>query len=263
MCSSLAGVWALITATRIDESQSDLKAEVIRWSTRWLMPSFVLMPIAFCWYLSAVPENSRQLIQAGIGTIGSGLLTQVTRAALVTTMTSATILAIAYFLAWRNPRDFKLGHAIAVLLLAFAATGATEHAREVIRKPLISQYMYSDGVRRSQVAGLNQVGYTTGSPWKTSMPTSELMFRGQCMNCHTIDGYRSMRRLMNGRDRKSIGNMLTVLHETPASSLYRNFMPPLTGTKPEMEALGDYLNALVNQAPPALARDFRGTAPVR
>ena len=262
VCSSLAGLWALITASRIDESQSDLKAEVIRWSTRWLIPSFVLMPIAFYWYLLAVPENSRQLIQAGIGTIGSGLFTQVTRAALVTTMTSATILAIAYFLEWRNPRDFKLGHAIAVLLLAFAATGATEHAREMIRKPFtVSQYMYSDGVRRSQVAGLNQVGYTTGSPWKTSMPTGELMFRGQCMNCHTVDGYRSMRRLMNGRDRKAIGNMLTVLHETPASSPYRNFMPPLTGTKPEMEALGDYLNALVNQSAPALARDVRSAAP--
>jgi hypothetical protein len=248
VCSSLAGVWALITASQIEGPA--LKAEVLRWSTRWLMPSFVLMPLAFLWYLSAVPENSRHLMQSGVSTIGSGLFTQVTRAILVTGMTSATILAIVYFLAWRNPRDFNLGHAISVLFLALAATGATEHAREMIRKPFtVSEYIYSDGVRRSQLAGLNQVGYSTASPWKNAMPEGELMFRGQCMNCHTVDGYRSMRRLMNGRDRKAIGNMLTVLHETPDSSPYKHFMPPLAGTKPEIEALGDYLDNLVNKSP--------------
>ena len=247
VCSSLAGVWALITASRIEENQLELKAEVIRWSTRWLIPSFVLMPFAFLWYLSAVPENSRTLMQAGVSTIGSGLFTQVTRAGLVTIMTSATILAIVYFLAWRNPQDFRLGHAIAVLMLALAATGATEHAREMIRKPFtVGQYIYSDGVRRSQLAGFNLTGYVTDSPWNQAMNPGELMFRGQCMNCHTVDGYRSMRRLMNGRDRKSIGNMLTVLHETPATSPYRNFMPPLVGTKQEIDALGDYLDGLVN-----------------
>jgi len=257
VCASLAGVWALITASRIDGdgAAADLKAEVIRWSTRWLIPAFVLMPVAFLWYLSAVPDNSRYLMQAGISTIGSGLFTQVTRAALVTAMTSATILAIVYFLAWRNPRDFNTGHAVAVLGLALMATGATEHAREMIRKPFtVSQYIYSDGVRRSQVASLNRAGYTSDSPWKDSMTQGELMFRGQCMNCHTVDGYRSMRRLMNGRDRKAIGNMLTVLHDTPASSPYRNFMPPLAGTSEEMDALADYLNGLVNAGTPALAQ---------
>ena len=83
-------------------------------------------------------------------------------------MSSATILAIVYFLAWRNPRDFGTGHAVAVLFLALAATGATEHAREMIRKPYtVSQYIYSDGVRRSQLAGLNQAGFTTGSLWSS------------------------------------------------------------------------------------------------
>jgi mono/diheme cytochrome c family protein len=209
------------------------------------------MPLAFLWYVSAIPENSKQLLQAGIGTIGSGLFTQVTRALLVTVMTSATILAIAYFLAWRNPKDFGIGHAIAVLLLAFAATGAGEHAREMIRKPFtIGRYMYSNGVRKSQIGGFNQTGYTTGSPWNSAMGRGELMFRGQCMNCHTVDGYRSMRRLLNGRDRKSIGNMLSILHENADTSPYRSFMPPLVGSKEEIDALGDHLNQLIRLGPP-------------
>lgn len=255
VCCSLAGVWALITASRIEDNVS-LKASVIRWSTRWLMPAFVLMPLAFVWYLFSIPESSRQIIQAGIGTIGSGLFTQVTRAALVTAMTSATILAIAYFLAWRNPADFKLGHALSVLMLAFAATGATEHAREMIRKPFsVGQYMYSNGIRRSQLPALRQAGYTSATPWRQSMSTGELMFRGQCINCHTVDGYRSLRKLMAGRDRKSIGTMLTMLHDVPANSPYKNFMPPLSGTEAEKEALGDYLDRLLNAKqvlPPAV-----------
>lgn len=248
VCFALAGVWALITASRIEPGKYQLKAEVIRWSTRWLIPLFLLVPVALFWYLFAVPENSRQLMQAGVSTIGSGLFTQVTRAALTTVMASATILAVIYFLGWRNPRDFGTGHAVSVLFLALAATGATEHAREMIRKPYtVNQYMYSNGVRRSQVAGFNQVGFTTNSIWNHgNVSPGELMFRGQCMNCHTLDGYRSIRRLMNGRDRKSIGTMLTVLHDTPPTSPYRNFMPPLVGTPQEIDALGDYLDSILN-----------------
>jgi len=61
------------------------------------------------------------------------------------------------------------------------------------------------------------------------------------MNCHTVEGYRSMRRLMHGRDRKSITNIVTMLHESPFTSPYRNFMPRPVGTKEEINALIGYL----------------------
>jgi hypothetical protein len=245
-------VWALVTASRIDRFEKPaLKAEVIRWSTGWLLPSFLLVPVALLWYLSVVPETSRQLMQLGVSTIGSGMFTQVTRAALVTTMASASILAVVYFLAYRNPLDFGLGHAGAVLFLALAATGATEHAREMIRKPYtINQYLYSNGVRRSDVAKYNLSGFTEASPWShNEMDRGELMFRGQCMNCHTLDGYRSMRRLMHGRDRKSITNIVTMLHEAPATSPYAHYMPPLVGTKEEVDDLIAYLDRMENPEP--------------
>jgi len=253
-CCALAGVWALVTASRINGFEKpELKAEVLRWSARWLIPSFLLVPLALLWYLFAVPETSRQLMQAGISTIGSGMFTQVTRAALVTTMASATILAVVYFLAWRNPLDFTPGHALAVLFLALAATGATEHAREMIRKPYtVGQYMYSNGVRFAEVAGFNEAGYTTNSPWTASqMDKGELMFRGQCMNCHTVNGYRSMRALLHGRDRRAITNIVNMLHERPSTSPYRNFMPPLVGTPEEIDSLVGYLDRMENGKPNA------------
>jgi cytochrome bd ubiquinol oxidase subunit I len=63
------------------------------------------------------------------------------------------------------------------------------------------------------------------------MDLGEMMFRGQCMNCHTLDGYRSGRKLLHGRDRKSIANLVDMLHDTPPTSPYRNFMPPLVGSR--------------------------------
>jgi hypothetical protein len=50
------------------------KAEMITWSSKWLIPSFVLMPFFFAWYLASIPEVNRQLLQLGISTIGSGAL---------------------------------------------------------------------------------------------------------------------------------------------------------------------------------------------
>lgn len=250
VCISLAGIWALVTASRIDSfKQPKLKAEVVQWSAKWLIPSFVLMPACFIWYLHMVPGSQRALIELGISTIGQGTFTQVTRAALVTAMTSGTIAAIVYFLAWRNPRDVTFGHACAILLLALAATASTEQAREMIRKPyVIGQYMYSNSIRVTEPEGFNRRGYLAGSIWARHADDGvrgELMLRGQCLSCHTQEGYRSLKRLLAGRDREAIVNILAMLHERSEDSPYRSYMPPLVGTPEEIAALADYLHALV------------------
>jgi len=258
VCVSLAGVWALVTASRIDGFEKpQLKAEIIRWSSKWLVPAFVIMPFAFLWYLWMVPDSQRELLQLGVSTIGAGVFTQITRAALVTVMTSATILAIVYFLGYRNPRDFTFGHACAVLFLALAATAATEQAREMLRKPYtVGGHMYSNGIRAADVSGFNQAGYLADSPWTGSgADTGKLMFKGQCLSCHTVDGYRSMRGLLAGRDRDSVANILKTLHAGGEDSPYKAYMPPLVGRHEEVEALTDYLTGLVNQPKLVAAED--------
>jgi mono/diheme cytochrome c family protein len=280
ICISLAGVWALLTSSRLDGyEQPELKADVVRWSCKWLLPSFLLLPAFILWYLYMVPEGRRELLQLGIGTIGQGVFTQVTRAVLVSVMASATIAVIAYFLAYRDPRNFGFGHALGVLLLALTATASTEHAREMLRKPyVIADHMYSNGIRKSEVEKFNTEGYLTHSPWATAQDREtwaqidasaaslalaadaespeleaaqrnrgELMLRGQCLACHTRDAYRSFKRLLAERDRESIGNILTMLHDYKDDSPYRAYMPPLVGTKGEIDALGDYLAHLVQK----------------
>jgi len=69
---------------------------------------------------------------------------------------------------------------------------------------------------------------------------------GQCMSCHTLDGYRSMTKLLQGRDDQAITNILEMLHNPKEGSPYVKFMPPLVGSSEEIAALHSYLSKLVN-----------------
>ena len=260
VCTSLAGIWALITASRIDgDKLPALKTSLVKWSVKWMVPSFVAIPFLMIWYLWMVPESQRALLSLGIDTIGAGTFSIITRIALIIIVTSATIVGVAYFLAYRSPRDFNLSHAVAVLLLALIATGSGEYAREMLRKPyVIGRWMYSNGVRINNVANLNEQGYLTKSEWvwhesgaagllpASSYSRGEAIFRGECGSCHTLQGYRALNNLLAGRDRANIGNFINMLHENQTYSPYRRFMPPMVGTKQDVEDLTNFLNAQVN-----------------
>jgi len=275
VCASLAGVWALITASRIDgDKQPELKTSLVKWSVKWLVPSFVAMPFLMIWYYLMVPASQQALLTLGIDTINAGTFSAVTRMALVIIVTSATIIGVAYFLAYRSPLDFNPSHAMAVLLLALIATGAGEYSREMLRKPyVIGRWMYSNGVRVPYVARINQEGYLTQfaymdktcpaipcavpahSDWvwngdgtvpPSSYSRGEAIFRGECASCHTLERYRPIKVLLAGRDRQNIGNFITMLHDYKPDSPYRHFMPPMVGTQQDINDLTDYLNAQVN-----------------
>jgi mono/diheme cytochrome c family protein len=258
-CASLAGVWALVTCSRIDGVEfPKVKQQLIDWSAKWLLPSFALMPVFFCWYLWWLPEGQRALLQLGVSTIGAGSFTQLTRTALIIPLSAASVVGVVYLFIWRSTAEVKLRHTVFVLLLALFATASAEYGREMLRKPyVIGQYMYSNGVRKGDVVRFNADGYLTASIWtgddaaaspaQNQLARGQAMFRGQCAACHTRDAYRSMKRLIGERDRKAIGNMLALLHENKADSPYHKYMPPVVGKPDEIEALGDYLDSLVRK----------------
>ena len=276
ICLSQAGVFALVTASRIDgEKQPELKTETILWARQWLLPSFLLLPLGLFWYLAEVPESQRALLGLGISTVGQGLFTVMTRLTLVLAISAlGTVAAVFLLTSKRNAVDFGLKTALSIAAVAYLTIGATEMLREMLRKPyVIGQHMFSNGVRKSEVAGFNQGGYLTktlwvkpeertrwaaadlasaqGAPSVADPARGELMFRGQCMSCHTWDGYRGMRNLLKGRDRKGVANIVKVLHGYSPESPYRVFMPPLVGTQPEVDALIDYLFLQVSEKKPA------------
>ncbi len=255
VCASLAGVWALVTASRLDE-KSPLKAEVVRWSSKWVFTAFVSIPFFFLWYLYQVPEPQRHLLQLGIASIGQGMFTQLTRTVIVLVSSSVIIAAVVYFLAYKSPTTFKFSSSIFIVILALFATASGEYAREMLRKPyVIGNYMYSNGVRVSRVKQYNETGYLKDVIWMGKETNSVLtkgqaMFRGQCMSCHTTDVYRSMKKLLAGRDEQGIMNILNILHNYKEDSPYRAYMPPLVGTDEEIKALAAFLHTLVEKPAP-------------
>jgi cytochrome bd-type quinol oxidase subunit 1 len=282
VCCALAGIWALITASRIDgDKQPELKTSLVQWSVKWLVPSFVATPFILIWYLWMVPASQQALLTLGIDTIGSGTFSIITRIALLIIITSATIVGVAYFLAYRNPLEFNLSHATALLLLALIATGSGEYAREMLRKPyVIGRWMYSNGVRVPYVSRINQEGYLAHSMWvwhgppvlwvklvppgftmendpDDSYSRGEAIFRGECGSCHTLGGYRPLKSLLAGRDRANIGNFITMLHDYKPDSPYRRFMPPMTGTKQDIDDLTNFLNVQVNPPAPATQKPMQ------
>lgn len=256
VCASLAAVWALVTSSRIDGDKNPaLKTSLVRWSVKWLVPSFVATPFLLGWYLFMVPASQRALLTLGIDTVNAGTFSTVTRISLIIIITSATIIGVAYFLAYRNPTDFNLSHAMALLLLALMATGAGEYSREMLRKPyVIGDWMYSNGVRVPYVNRINAQGYLVHSNWvwngsQSSYSRGEAIYRGECGSCHTLDGYRSLHRLLGGRDANSIRNLIVMLHDHKPDSPYSRFMPPMSGTGQDIDDLTNFLNAQIN--PPA------------
>lgn len=256
VCVSLAGIWALVTCSRLDgDKLPELKTTLVRWSCKWLLPSFILLPFVLGWYLWQVPESQRALLQLGISTIGAGAFTQLTRIVLLIVLASATIVFVVYFFAWRSPVDFNLSHAVAVLGLALIATASGEYTRETLRKPyVIGRHMYSNGVRTRDVARFNETGYLKNPMWtvnarvaNTNLITGETMFRSQCMSCHTKDGYRSIQRLISGRNKESVMSLLKILHDFKPDSPYRAYMPPLVGSAQEIDALAEYLTFMANK----------------
>ncbi len=249
VCVAFAGIYALLSISRMEDETFEKKGRIAmtRWSASWLLPIFTLMPIAFLWYFAMMPNFSKDLLQLGFSTIGSGAFTQVTRIALVSLFTTATIAGVVYFFAYKHPKEFSPGHAWSIVFLALAATGSTEYAREAIRKPyVIGGHMYSNSIRRNEIADFNTKGYLTSSMWVAKdsldeLAKGKLMFAGQCLSCHTETGYRSMKRLIGDRDAESVLSLLNSLHEAKSDNPYVKYMPPLVGKKDEIQALSLYL----------------------
>jgi len=262
VCFALAGVWSMVTCARIDGKKNPaLKTTIGQWSSKWLLPSFLLLPVFFAWYLWQVPDAQRALLSLGVSGVGQGSFSQLTRTIIIIPLASVSVAGLIFLFGWRTPLDLKLRHAMVILLIGAFATASTEYGRELLRKPfVIGRYMYSNSVRVASVPKFNAEGYLTHSSWTRPLPATaspeeitlakgEAMYRGQCASCHTRDVYRSMKRMVGERNREAIGSILTMLREAKDTSPYKKYMPQLVGTDEEIAALGDYLDHLAH--PPA------------
>jgi cytochrome bd ubiquinol oxidase subunit I len=249
---AIAGMYALITSSLIKESK--FRTVMVRYAAKWLLPVFILGPLATIWFLTQVPQASIETVFTGIQTSGVGNFSVLARALYLSLVLSGTILLFAFFGPYLNPKAFTFRIAVLFLICGLAATASTEWMREMLRKPyVVYNYLYSNGLHKSDLDEISREGFLQKGKWAsalaqqctTDVERGEAVFRFQCMACHTADGYRSMRRLLGSRDEDAIISLLNILKEKDASkNNYIGIMPPLAANDTELRYLAKYLATL-------------------
>ncbi|WP_054950626.1 c-type cytochrome [Numidum massiliense] len=196
------------------------------------------------WYLSRIPKEAYDLIVWSTG-MSKSMFSWVNLLGL------ATFIVFTVWMA-RRPKKVPLILSLAVFGASIGFIAEFEAVRESVRKPfIIYDYMYANGVLAKDVERYQKEGYlanSTFAPVKevtadNRYEAGEALYVGQCIACHTVDGWRERRAFSNrlaGWSEEVIDNYIGSLHEA------RPFMPPFAGTEEERAALAHFLQTVSN-----------------
>ena len=234
VCLALAGLFGLVTASRIP--LEDLRASMVRYASRWLLPSFLLMPLGGMWLLARLPTESRRIVFEG----GPAVMTLLLGGAIV----SILLFLLAWRGAYRQPASLTPLHAVLFVTLGFFATATTEWLREAVRKPyLIHGYMYANGFLKDEENLFRKTGVLSQARFtlpveQGSMRQGQEVFRVTCRPCHTIRGYNGLAPMVRGWTLDPADQQLQRLEQL------QGFMPPFPGNSEERLALARWLTSL-------------------
>lgn len=207
--------------------------------------SFPFLIITGIWYLYKIPDEAYELI-----VWSTGMSKQV-----FTSINIAGLVVFVIFGLWMllKPKKVSILLTIAIFFASIGFIAEFEMVRESVRKPfIIYDYMYANGVLEKEADRFNEEGYLKHSKFTQEQEVrddnlfeaGEDIYKGQCLACHTIDGWREKRAFSNrlqGWNEDAIDQYIMNLHET------RPFMPPFVGTDEERKALAHYLHQVTNQ----------------
>ncbi|MDF2630709.1 MAG: cytochrome [Symbiobacteriaceae bacterium] len=230
---ALAGIYGLVTATW--RAHPNLKERLVHWCSKFVLTAFALFPVGAIWLLCVVSPLSRELALGAAAPVAimNGM----------TMILSVIILGAAYFGPFRRPAQTSVTFAMVMLALALLTTGGAEWVREGIRKPfIIYDYMYSNGVYADQQK--DPKGIMATAVWSvygavdkapTQVAAGEDVFRLQCAECHTVQGYNGVTPLVKGWTQAFASDQIDRLN------MLKGYMPPFMGTPAERDALAAYL----------------------
>jgi cytochrome bd-type quinol oxidase subunit 1 len=237
VCLALAGLYALLTASRLQ--QAELRVKLVKYASRWLAPAFFVLPIAGIWYITQIPPLAREVSMGGAAavTIFAGL----------SILFSVIIFAFVYFGPYREPGKFPFSFSVMFLFMGLLVTGDTEWVREAVRKPyIIYDYMYSNAFLVAHRDQYQREGSLASAKWVATKGIADAdmtaagrdIFELQCQSCHTIDGYIAIRPLVRDWPEEYIDRQLENLQTL------KGYMPPFLGTPRERHALARWLASL-------------------
>jgi mono/diheme cytochrome c family protein len=263
----LGGLFGIIVGTRI--ADEELKTRVIRFSVKWVIPAAVLAPLLIWWYWSTLPDSSVALAKGGVVGVGGGKLEVITRHLWLAVISGAAILLGTVSITL-NPRATTTAGAITLFLIAQLGVMGAEFFREMARKPyVVYGVLYSNSLwaRDATDQQYLSASYIDTARWAPvveprSRAHGEWVFRLQCANCHTRDGYRSIAARTKDWTREFGQEWFTRMSTT-------GVMPPFCGNDADRAALADYLVSL-HEKPPSAGHTAEGepqpatsTAPIQ
>ena len=238
---ALAGLYALLTASNLNDQE--LRTKMVKYSSKWLIIPFFVLPIAGFWYTLTIPQMALDIISGGAPAV--------TLFAAAGVGFSLLVFGFAYFLPYRHPDRFPTALGVMFLVLGLMVTGVSEWVREAIRKPyVIYNYLYSNNVFEYEKDNFRTNGILHNSKWVTvkSIETADTsmneqkrltagaeIFRLQCQSCHTIQGYNGIKILVKGWQQPFVEDQLKHLNQL------KGFMPPFMGSDSERKALAKWL----------------------
>ncbi len=245
-----AGFFALFCAYFFTKHGTRLREWIISFCCRWALFSTLACAIAGCLYLAFIPQAMKENTGVALLTMQFVQWQGKFTVLLIVTGLSFAVLGFWGFL---EPKRFPRWAMIVPLFLSVWLLGHFERVREFIRKPfIISNYMYSNGIRKDEVAMLQYEGMLKHATYvKTSEITEANMvsagkdvFTISCSRCHTTDGLNGVIgkfSTMYGPGEWDAAAMTAFLGTMHVS---RPYMPPFPGSDKEAAALVAYIQSL-------------------
>ncbi|MBN2064683.1 MAG: cytochrome ubiquinol oxidase subunit I [Sedimentisphaerales bacterium] len=265
---SLAAMFAMFLVNICWHYTAQQRQEITNYAGRYFLPFALLLP-AGIWFFLACPSLA-------IHYLTGGSFIMVTLLA-ICLGALALIGMYGYWAVVINKRSVNLETSVLLLALAIGAAGGGEFVREGIRKPyLIYGHVYSNGIMPARWSELEQKLRDMGredatvlkfSPWSVQPNDNNMsdadfyaanlgmlgggrddypdqiikgkwIYDQQCLRCHSIDGYNSIRSLVKGWGPKTIGEVSIKLNEIKPS------MPPFLGTIRDRNCMNMYMHSL-------------------
>jgi len=258
ICLFLAGAYLTLAAQR--ESDRPVRTRMVRLLATFQVVGALMAYAGYRWWEFVLPGSVR-----GIFLGAKPLLPALASTRHLALWALAAFLLFALF-ALLAPGLHRWPTAVVAMAVAFTFFGGYERLREGSRKPfVIRDFMFSNGIRVSEIADLNRRGVLVKAAWAARGSAASIeakgraVFRAECASCHTIDGYLSIRKLIAPVDPDMLKGILATLHEegneyttgkythaghVATEKLDYPLMPPLVGTDEEQEALAAYLMSL-------------------
>lgn len=232
---------SLIVKFRIKDK--NLQGDIFSVFGKWMVVSLPALLLFGSWYLSRIPEQAYDQVVWSTG-MSKEMFTAIN-------LTGLTILILFALWLWLKPKKLPFILAIAVWFASVGYIAEFEMVRESVRKPyIIYDYMYANGILVDEIEKYNEEGFlphmsflgVTEVTEENKYDAGRALYQGQCLSCHSIDGWRTKRAFtarVDGWSEDALASFISVMHET------RPFMPPFVGTDEERQALAHYITTTV------------------